>query len=161
MQLLGEALLLVLVANSAPILIRQIPWLEKFTYPVDCGAKFFDGRRLLGTAKTWRGVFAAIFATMLCSIVLQLGWFTGVVVGILAMLGDSLSSFIKRRLAMPPSHMALGLDQIPESLLPLLYLHYLWHFNGHYIWVLVVMFIALELVLSRILFRLHIRKRPY
>ena len=32
----------------------------------------------------------------------------------------SLSSFIKRRLRRPPSSMARGLDQIPESLLPLL-----------------------------------------
>ena len=161
MQLLAEALLLVLVANSAPILIRQISWLDKFSYPVDGNAKFFDGRRLLGTSKTWRGVVAAILATMLCSALLQAGWFTGAAVGFLAMFGDSLSSFIKRRLAMPPSHMAIGIDQIPESLFPLIYLHHLWQFGWQYVWILVLVFIVLELTLSRLLFRLHIRKRPY
>ena len=159
--MLGKALFLVLVANSAPILIRQIPFLGKFTYPLDCNVRFFDGRRLLGTSKTWRGLIAAILATLLCSFALQTGWFTGLAVGSLAMLGDSLSSFIKRRLAMPPSHMALGLDQIPESLLPIIYLHYLWQFDWQYIWVLVLIFTILELMLSRILFLLHIRKRPY
>jgi hypothetical protein len=34
--------------------------------------------------------------------------------------GAPLSSFIKRRLALVPSSQAIGLDQIPESLFPLL-----------------------------------------
>lgn len=161
MQVLGEALVLVLVANSAPILIRQIPLIDKLSYPLDCYVKFLDGQRVLGSSKTWRGVFAAMLATMLCSAGLNSGWVIGLVVGFLAMLGDSLSSFIKRRLGMPPSHMALGIDQIPESLLPFIYLNYIWHFGGLYIWVLVSLFMILELLLSRILFRLHIRKRPY
>jgi hypothetical protein len=36
------------------------------------------------------------------------------------MAGDLLSSFVKRRLNLPPSSRATGLDQIPESLLPAL-----------------------------------------
>ena len=35
------------------------------------------------------------------------------------MTGDLFSSFIKRRFGSAPSSQALGLDQIPESLLPL------------------------------------------
>jgi CDP-diglyceride synthetase len=157
----GKALLLILVANSAPILIRQVPLLEKFSYPLDSKIKFFDGRRLLGDAKTWRGIVAAILATMVCSMVLQTGWITGLIVGMLAMLGDALSSFVKRRLAMAPSDMAIGIDQIPESLLPLIYLHYNWQLGWQYVWLLMLIFMGLELVLSRILYRLHIRNRPY
>lgn len=157
----GKALLCILVANSAPILIRQVPFLKKFSYPLDSKLKFFDGRRLLGSAKTWRGVVAAILATILCSLALQSGWVSGLIVGLLAMLGDALSSFIKRRLAMAPSDMAIGIDQIPESLFPLIYLHYHWQLDWQYVWVLVLIFIVLELVLSRILYRLHIRNRPY
>src|SRR5262249_41224688 len=44
----------------------------------------------------------------------------GALVGGLAMAGDLLSSFVKRRVDMPPSGRASGLDQIQESLLPLL-----------------------------------------
>ena len=52
--------------------------------------------------------------------VIGLPWNIGLVVAVWAMVGDCLSSFVKRRLKMPSSSMALGLDQIPESLLPLL-----------------------------------------
>jgi hypothetical protein len=37
-----------------------------------------------------------------------------------AMIGDLFSSFLKRRLRMPPGSVAIGLDQIPEALLPAL-----------------------------------------
>lgn len=157
----GEALLLILVANSAPILIKQFPFLEKFSQPLDCKLMFFDGRRLLGYTKTWRGIVSAILATTLCSGALQRGWLVGSIVGCLAMFGDCLSSFIKRRMAMAPSAMAIGIDQVPESVIPLIYLHYLWQLNWNEVWILVLLFIILELVLSRILFRLHIRNRPY
>lgn len=155
------ALLLVLVANSAPILVRQIPLFDDFTWPVDARARFMDGRRLLGDSKTWRGVIAAVITTAICSALFNQGLVTGVVVGLLAMIGDALSSFSKRRLGLRTSAMAIGLDQIPESLLPLFYLHYHWQLDWQRICLLVLIFIILELLLSRILFRLHIRKRPY
>jgi hypothetical protein len=41
-------------------------------------------------------------------------------VAFMAMLGDLFSGFVKRRLGMGPSDKALGLDYVPESLLPLL-----------------------------------------
>ena len=157
----GKALLLILVANSAPILIRQITVFARLDYPLDFKYRFIDGNRLLGHSKTWRGLIAALLATMLCSYLIQTGWNTGLMAGALAMLGDSLSSFSKRRLAIKPSGMAIGIDQIPESLLPLLYLHHVWQLDWLNVWVLVVIFMLLELALSRILFRFHIRKRPY
>jgi hypothetical protein len=40
------------------------------------------------------------------------------------MAGDLFSSFLKRRLNLPPSSPALGLDQVPESLFPLLACRY-------------------------------------
>lgn len=161
MILEAKALFLVVAANAGPILIRRLPVLAKYTYPVDFGVMFSDGRRLLGPTKTWRGISAAILLTTLCSGLLLNAWLTGLIVGSLAMLGDSLSSFLKRRLAIPPSHMALGIDQIPESLLPLMYLQSCWHFDVSSVWLLVLIFFILELLISRILYRLHIRKQPY
>lgn len=157
----GLAFLFILVANSAPILIRSLPLFEKFTQPLDCHLRFMDGRRLLGDTKTWRGMLAAIILTSVVSALLQTGWLTGAVVGLLAMLGDSLSSFSKRRFGMAPSAMAIGIDQIPESLLPLIYLHYSWQLGWLRVCLLVLVFIILELALSRLLYRMHIRKRPY
>ena len=107
MELEEKALLLILVANSAPILIAQLPYIKKLSNPLDGGFNFFDGRRWLGDSKTWRGVIAATLATSMCSVVIQSGWISGLMVGVLAMLGDSISSFMKRRLAMAPSTMEL------------------------------------------------------
>ena len=81
--------------------------------------------------------------------------------GLLAMCGDLVSSFVKRRLGMSPSSRALGLDQIPEALIPL------WVFREDFglSWASLVYTVAaffiLELVLSRILFKLRVRKQPY
>lgn len=161
MQNFFAALLLILAANSAPILIRLVPMCSRWNYPLDCNLKFFDGQPLLGHAKTWRGLAAAILLTVLCAVALRLGWFTGIMVALTAMLGDSLSSFIKRRLALAPSTMAPGLDQIPESLVPGIYLKYAGLFDWGVVWLLVAIFVVMDLTMSRLLFRLHIRKRPY
>jgi len=77
------------------------------------------------------------------------------------MAGDLLASFIKRRMGIPSSGMALGLDQIPESLLALLLVEPLYRFGTGQIVAMVVLFLVAELVLSRILYALRIRKRPW
>ena len=77
------------------------------------------------------------------------------------MIGDLLSSFVKRRLDIAPSGMALGLDQIPEVVIPLLLVQRQVGLGPADIITVTLWFIVIELLLSRVLFRLHIRKRPY
>lgn len=77
------------------------------------------------------------------------------------MMGDMTSSFIKRRFGLVSSSMALGLDQIPESLFPLLDCKDLLGISVAQIAVVVVVFLLIDLILSRLLFWLHIRKTPY
>ena len=77
------------------------------------------------------------------------------------MLGDLISSFSKRRLGLPASAMALGLDQIPESLLPLIALWPILALSLADAVVILAAFFAGELLLSRLLYRLHVRDRPY
>jgi CDP-2,3-bis-(O-geranylgeranyl)-sn-glycerol synthase len=57
--------------------------------------------------------------------------------------------------------MALGLDQIPESLLPALALKTRLGLTAWDIAGVVFAFILLELLLSRLLFGLRLRDRPY
>jgi hypothetical protein len=47
-------------------------------------------------------------------------WTIGLLVAATAMIGDLFSSFAKRRMKLAPGSTALGLDQIPESLLPVI-----------------------------------------
>jgi CDP-2,3-bis-(O-geranylgeranyl)-sn-glycerol synthase len=57
--------------------------------------------------------------------------------------------------------MALGLDQIPESLLPLLAVAGEFGLSWTTIGLITIGFIVVELALSRVLYRLGVRNRPY
>ncbi len=155
-----EVLLLVLVANGAPILAsRYFPrWLD---YRIDGGLLLADGRPLLGATKTWRGLLVSLAATALAAMLLGYGWRTGLVAAGAAMAGDLLSSFVKRRLGIPSSGMAPVLDQLPEALLPALALIGYMELNWLEAVVGALLFCALELPISRLLYRLGVRDRPY
>ena len=76
------------------------------------------------------------------------------------MAGDLLASFIKRRLGLAPSQ-AVGLDQIPESLLPMLAGRLFMPVTGLDIAVTTLLFFVGEVILSRLLYKWHVRDRPY
>ncbi len=155
-----KMLVLLVIANGAPILGKKILG-ASFGHRLDGGAKFRDGRPLFGPTKTIRGVALSITATALTAIVLGYHWTDGALISALSMLGDLISSFVKRRLGLPPSSMAPGLDQIPESLLPSLAFKARLGLTAWEIAGVVFAFILLELLLSRLLFGLHLRDRPY
>lgn len=157
---LWQPLLLLLVANGSPILVRLL-FAGRVLVPLDGGRRFIDGRPLLGPTKSWHGLLASLLLTSLCSVLLGYAWWLGGLFGLLAMLGDALSSFAKRRLAIAPQGRAVGLDQIPESLLPLWVLHGYFSLNSGQVMLLVVLFALVEVLLSPLLYRWHIRLRPY
>ena len=157
---LAYLVMLILVANGAPILIRNILG-DIASYPVDAGKTLRDGAPVLGHSKTWRGIFSSVFFTVIVAYVLGYDFIFGLVIAILAISGDLLSSFTKRRLKMQPSQKAPFLDQIPESLLPALYMMLVFSLTWQEVVSIVVIFIVLEFVLSKILYRLGIRQQPY
>ena len=130
-------------------------------YPVDCGLTLSNGRRLFGSSKTWRGLAISIVATGLIAWLMGLGAAFGVVFAAFAMLGDLASSFIKRRLGMVAGDRALGLDQLPEGLLPAIPAW--WMLDAPW-WVLVLaalVFSVLNIWGSPLLYRLGVRRRPH
>ncbi len=155
-----EALLLLLVANGAPVLAYDL-LKQRWAWPVDGGRRLADGLRVLGDSCTWRGWIVSLSATACCAWALGLGWGPGLLTATAAMAGDAFSSFVKRRRGLAPGDRVLGLDQIPESLLPLVVLHP-WLALG---WLEVMLelaaFMALELAISRVAYRLGLRKHPY
>lgn len=146
--------------NGAPILMAKFAG-KRFDYPIDCNQLFFDGRPILGASKTFRGLIAALAISILIGSILALSLLTSLLFGALSMVGDMTSSFIKRRLGLRPSAMALGLDQIPESLFPLVGCQVLLGIDAEQIFLIVLAFLFIELPLSRVLFWLKIRKTPY
>lgn len=155
-----QVLLLLIVANGAPIVARLI-MKGQWSTPLDGGMTFTDGRPVLGKSKTYRGVAFALVGTVLAAEVLGMPWEMGLTVGGLAMIGDCLSSFIKRRLGYDSGAMALGLDQIPESLFPLLSVWDPLSLSATGIMATVGAFMAFDLILSPFLYKVGIREQPY
>ena len=154
------ALLLLMVANGAPVIAAKV-LARRISYPIDGNLRLADGNRLLGASKTIRGVVVAVLATVAAAVALGLDWMLGIVAGVTALAGDLFSSFIKRRLGMTASSMVLGLDQIPESLFPLLACAGWLSLGMNDIIVGLIVFFVGELVLSRLFFALGLRDRPY
>jgi len=152
--------LMIVIANGAPIMARKVLG-ESATISIDGNRVFFDERPIFGASKTWWGLIASVVLTGLFSLLLGYEVFIGVYVALAAMLGDLMSSFIKRRLDMPPSSMAPLLDQIPESLFPILLMKPYFDLHAQDIVLVVTSFIIFELLLSKWLFQIGLRKRPY
>ncbi len=104
---------------------------------------------------------ASLLLTPLCALLIGISPLHGFIIASLAMCGDLLSSFIKRRLNITVSAMALGLDQIPESLLPFIFVYFQYSLSLLQVVSGVILFILSELMLSIILFKAGIRKTPY
>ena len=155
-----ELLILLTIANGVPVIAKRLLG-DRFAWPLDGNVRFIDGRPLFGASKTIRGLVLAVVATGAVAPLLGLAVTTGVLVGAGAMVGDLSSSFTKRRLDFKPSSRATGLDQVPESLIPVLLCRQELGLGAADIVAVVAIFFAGEILLSRLLFRMHIRDRPY
>jgi CDP-2,3-bis-(O-geranylgeranyl)-sn-glycerol synthase len=153
-------MILLTLANGTPVVAKKI-FRRRFAWPLDAGIKFPDGRPLLGGSKTVRGIVLSVLVTAACASLTGLNAKIGIIVAATAMAGDLLSSFVKRRLDLPPSTRATGLDQIPESLFPLLACRGALSLSAADIAAGVAIFFIGEVILSRLLYRLRLRDRPY
>ena len=149
-----------LVVNGTPVAATRLIG-KRGEWPIDRGCILSDGQPLFGRSKTWRGLALAVAATTAAAAALGLPWTTGAIFGIAAMVGDLGSSFIKRRLGLGSGSMAPGIDQMPEALPPLVACHGTLGLGLGDILLATAMFSVGELPLSRLLFRLGIRERPY
>lgn len=155
-----QLLILLALANGSPI-IAKWTFGNHCSWPLDGNIKFIDGRPLFGTSKTIRGILVSIFITSACAQLIGFTLRIGLLVATTAMAGDLLSSFLKRRLGFQSSGQAMGLDQIPELLFPLLACQLPLSLTAVDILAGTAIFFVGEVLLSRVLFRLHVRDRPY
>jgi len=157
---IAQVVMLLAVANGVPLVAKKLLG-DRLSCPLDGGVTFVDGRPLFGRSKTVRGIVLAILVSALAAPVIGLSWSLGVVIGSAAMAGDLFSSYVKRRLDLAPSSRATGLDQIPESLLPLLVCRGALALSGPDIAISVAIFFVGEVTLSGLLYKAHIREQPY
>ena len=110
-------------ANSVAVDVSAVPFLKKYSQPMDFGASFM-GKRILGDGKTWRGFICGILAGVIVGFVqsvLQARYSWGVLeMSVLlafllsfgAMTGDLIESFIKRRMGFVSGQSLPLLDQL-------------------------------------------------
>lgn len=143
-----RALLMLIAANTTPWILARLLG-TRLTAPMDFGLTLRDGRRLLGSHKTWRGFLGASAASGIVGALSGVGWWLGVGFGALSMTGDAVSSAVKRRLGHPPGSEVLGIDQLAESLLPLLVLWRPLGIGMSEAAVVIVVFAALDVLSTR------------
>lgn len=158
--IVAQLLILVILANGAPVIAKKLLG-GRFAQPLDGDARFFDGRPLFGRSKTLRGILVALIAAAAGAPIIGIDWHVGLVVGATAMAGDLVSSFVKRRMGREPSSRVVGLDQIPEALFPMLAGAGIYGLSVADVVAGVALFFVGEVVLSRVLYRLRLRDRPY
>jgi CDP-diglyceride synthetase len=102
-----QSLIIITSANGAPVLVARV-LRARLARPIDGGIVLCDGHPFLGRSKTWRGLASAIVVAACVATLIGLPWQLGALAATFAMMGDGLSSFIKRRFGLDPSSMALG-----------------------------------------------------
>jgi CDP-2,3-bis-(O-geranylgeranyl)-sn-glycerol synthase len=110
--LIMEALKFIFPAYCA----NAVPVLAGGGQPMDFGKNFFDGKRILGSNKTFRGFFfgLAVGATVGLVEVMVFGYplLFSVLSPLGALLGDLVAAFLKRRLGIAPGGLLPVVDQI-------------------------------------------------
>ncbi|HEY9118678.1 MAG TPA: CDP-archaeol synthase, partial [Marinobacter sp.] len=124
-----ELFVMLVLANGAPVVAARILG-RRWSGPVDRGRLWRDGRPLLGASKTWRGVISGTLACGLFALLTGIELLFGLLFGLLGLVGDMISSFIKRRAGLASSARAMGLDQVPEALLPMILAWYWLELSG-------------------------------
>jgi len=122
MHLLFLTLLFLLWLNFLPPLTSLVLG-NRLKTPVDFGLDWIDGKPLLGSHKTLRGLISSLLGSFffIPLIATDHAWDLQVA-ALLSSLGDLVTSFIKRRLGKPSGQDSPVLDQALEGLLPLVYL---------------------------------------
>jgi CDP-2,3-bis-(O-geranylgeranyl)-sn-glycerol synthase len=155
-----QLLFLLMLANGTPLLANKILG-DRFSRPLDSGARCPDGQPVFGASKTIRGILLSVLMTAIAGRLVGLGCKIGALVGAASMSGDLLSSFIKRRMRLPASCRAVGLDQVPESLFPLLVCRSALSLTASDIAACVLAFFFCEALISRLLYKFRMRDHPY
>lgn len=162
------------VANVAPVLVARVSWLN---LPLDGGWQWRN-RRLLGDNKTVRGVVAGVvfgsitallqqavsslpdvaaIALVVSPSALAAAWW-GAWLGLGALFGDALKSFIKRQLDIAPGQPWRPFDQIDVVVGVLLLTQWWWPLSLRHVIAAIILFGVCSFVASVIGVQLKIKK---
>jgi predicted MPP superfamily phosphohydrolase len=140
-----KILLLLLVTNSAPLLAARL-FPKMFCVPLDQGRRLTDGNPVLGDNKTVCGLLGGIAAAGALSLLISFPLAAGLLIAVVSLLGDLLTSFIKRRLGFAGGEEVYLLDHLLEGGLPLLLCKSLFSLSGSLSLALLMLFLVCGLL---------------
>lgn len=107
--------------NALPPLVSMV-CRDRWGRPLDGGRIWRDQQPIFGPHKTIRGILSSLLGGTLVAPLIGIAWWVAAIGALLAMGGDLLSSFIKRRRTLKSGTEIVILDQLFESLFPTLFL---------------------------------------
>ena len=161
-------------ANMAPVICKNIPFLK---YPIDFG-KTLGGKPLFGKNKTFRGLFFGVLFGVIVAFVQFLlyqnnilvgiaivdysNWFIiGFLLGLGAILGDLIESFVKRRLNYDPGKPFIPFDQIDFVIGGLILVSFVVFIGIEKIITLLLVSVVLHITVNHIAFYTGVRKEKW
>lgn len=168
------------LANVAPIFAAHLPFLKRFSRPID-GGRTWNGTEILGSHKTWRGLISGLIVSVIIVWLQQLcvahfGWaqylagsvqyhdlptiLFGLALGFGALGGDAIKSFFKRRVGVQSGKSWLPFDQldyvIGASAMSFLFVILPYYM---YIWLLAIWF-TMHIIASYVGWLLGLKDEP-
>ncbi len=167
------------VANGSPPVISKL--LNRECTPIDFGKNFIDGRRILGDGKTIEGFIGGVLSGYSISLIIYsiilaivpenviknlniliLDPVNVLILSTLALLGDLVGAFIKRRLGLARGAPAPILDQLDFLIFPLLYMYYILHIYDLYVYIIAPIFtIFMHLFTNFIAYLMRVKDVPW
>ncbi len=165
------------IANGSPPVISKI--LKHNCKPIDFGKNFIDGKRIFGDGKTIEGFIGGMLSGYSLSLIIYsilisiipskyLNILTipdpkdVLVLSFLALCGDLLGAFIKRRLGLARGAPAPILDQLDFLVFPLLYMYYVLDVHDIYVYIIALLFtIFMHLFTNFVAYKLGIKNVPW
>lgn len=165
-----------IMANMAPVIFKKINFLN---YPLDFNKKLFN-KPILGPNKTFRGFFAGILTSMIIiSIQYLIFKFTifknlniidfdsvnflllGFLMGSGVMAGDTVKSFIKRRLGILSSKPFVPWDQIDGVIGGLLFSRIIWNYSLKYAVFIIILTFFIHIIIRHISYYLRFTENKW
>lgn len=140
-----KILLILVVANAAPILSARFFPKERCR-PLDNGRRLADGNPILGKNKTLCGLISGLAAVGIFSFLIGIPVVMGLLIALVSLLGDLLTSFFKRRSGLVEGKTVYLVDHLLEGALPLLLCKSLFSLSWSLSFALLVLFLGFGLV---------------
>lgn len=167
------------VANMVPILVARLPLVRHWDTPMDFG-KSFQGKRIFGTNKTWRGlIFGVLAGILICLAQFYVGdqlhlsfldtrpeydqaqpIILGLLLGLGALLGDAIESFFKRRSGVKAGETWFPFDQLDYIFGAVIFTWWLVPVGFMELVSLFIVWFIMHLLFSYIGFRTGFKKQP-